>query len=133
MHAHMCICVSFILAFALSSVTSVPYASPGLTQYAHTDEIPSKTKAAGEPEMQMSYAHTTMHTQTHTHHIPYFHLYYILFHIPSLLFLLSLSSPNLCVCVCVCGSRIYVCWFDWWGVKVALSPLSLMLFGISYF
>lgn len=108
MHVHMCICVSFILAFALSSVTSVPYASPGLTQYAHTDEITSKTKAAGEPEMQMSYAHTTIHTQTHTSHtILSFVLHPLPYPLP-FVFAISVISKSICVCVCVVHVFMYV-------------------------
>lgn len=114
-HVHMCICVSFILAFALSSVTSVPYASPGLTQYAHTDEITSKTKAAGEPEMQMSYAHTTIHTQTHTSHT-------------ILSFVLHPLSISLAFCFCyLCHLQIYVCvcvWFTYLCMLVWLVGIQ---------
>lgn len=35
---HTGVCVSSILALALSGVTSAPYAAPGLNQYAHKDE-----------------------------------------------------------------------------------------------
>lgn len=96
MHVHMCICVSFILALALSGVTSAPYAAPGLTQYAHTDEDHPRPELL-ESQRCKCHAHTHSHTQPHT---PYLYLYYILFYIPCLLLLLLLSSL---VCACVLG------------------------------
>ena len=99
MHVHMCICVSFILALALSGVTSAPYAAPGLTQYAHTDEDHPRPELL---ESQRCKCHTHTHAHTHTHSL---YLYNILFYIPCLLFLLFLSSPISKACA-VCALTV---------------------------
>lgn len=102
-HVHMCICVSFIWALALSGVTSAPYAAPGLTQYAHTDE--------DQLEMQMSY---TRQTHTHTTHTFICITSSFLFYPLSFVFTISVVFPA--VCVSRVGSSallVCVCWSGW--------------------
>lgn len=99
MHTHTCVSVSFILALALSGVTSAPYAAPGLTQYAHTDEDHPKPELL---ESQRCKCHTRAHT--HTHPIPLFVLQPLLYPLP-FVFAISVISHFACVfglCAQVC-------------------------------
>lgn len=114
MHVHMCFCVGFISKFALSGVTSVPYASPGLTQYAHTDEDQPSPKLLESYRckchvLSLSLCVSLFHSRAHTHIYtpnPFLHLYYTLFYIHGLLFsyfpLISSSQSLVFVCMFKC-------------------------------
>lgn len=98
-HVHMCICVSFILALALSGVTSAPFAAPGLTQYAHKDEDHPRPDLL---QSQRCKCHLHTHSYRHTPHT----FMCMTSSFISLAFCSAISIIFNFTCVCVCASSV---------------------------
>lgn len=130
-HALVWICVRFILALALSAVTSAPHAAPGLTQYAHTDEDQPAPQLL---ESQRCKCHARASTHTCRHTPPYLYLYYIfpLYPLP-FVFAFFLSPPpvifhSVCMLECVLLSCLCVCALvSVWVVGIQGCTVSLLL------